>query len=80
MESFKNANGKSVQIEKLEDRQLIDLYRFFMDYTKRIIAISKENKIVDSKYLEFSIDMVEIKNALKAEIKKRKLIIRSFDK
>lgn len=71
---YKSGSGKEVIIEKLDNIELIKLYKFFMEYVrkiKKIIAISK-NIEIDKNYIKFYEDMVSIKEGIKNEIKKRK--------
>ena len=78
---YKSGSGNEVVIEKLENKRIIKLYRFFMEYVRRIKKIigTSENAKKDPNYIKFCEDMVAIKDALRQEIKDRALKMSSID-
>lgn len=77
IDKYITGDGRDVYISKLDNRELLKLYKYFMDYTRKIREVIKSSEEVkrDKTYMAFADDMTAIKEAMKEEIKHRSLRI-----
>ena len=71
---YKNHKNEDVLIPKLEDRELVVLYKWFQKYHSIIAKINTEDK----DYNKYITQMYSIKDGLKKEITKRKLKLNGY--
>lgn len=72
---YKNWEGENVYISQIPDERLVHTYSFFLRYCA---SLRTEGHARDSKYIAYVKNMCDIRDALKHEIKSRKLIMRRF--
>lgn len=74
---YVNYKGKEVDTEKISDRSLVLSYKWFQKYCKIVANIRLDNGD-DNQYSDYATNIVVIRDALRAEIKTRKLKMSLF--
>ncbi len=72
---YKNYRGKDIDIRKLSNQDLILLYRWCLKYHNVIVKIM----VKDPKYNKYKDQMMLTKDALKLEIRSRKLKMSDYN-
>lgn len=82
MTTYKNYKGIPIDIQTLTDKQIIKLYEFFKQYCNIIktTCLKQVGKPNDIQYADYTRELISVKEALRNEIKSRKLIISHFQK
>ena len=76
MEQYQSRTGKAIVISNLDDSQLLKFYRYYKTFYKELSKLlSSIDLKKDDKFKDYAVKIEEIKVSMRAEIKKRGLLV-----
>lgn len=80
--SYTNKDGVPVDITTLSDEEIVDVYRWVVQYIRAINNVLKTNPQANSDptYVEYTNQITELYTELKQLVKSRKIILNRYAK
>ncbi len=80
LESYKNVNKREIVIAELDNVRLVNGYHDYMNLVRSFNSIKKTNDFVqeDTMWLEYVDHVTEVRDTLREEIKKRKIVMKNY--